>query len=257
MISRLANWILYAVILAVIGALIYYYTDWFKPATEKAFVAAKSVVESMPLGPFSKKEGGDEAVAQAREAYARGDAEAAIRAYSDIVKKNPGNMDAQGELGNVYYMTGRLPEAAAAFYEAAKLMIEQNQIGRAQALLAPIGQGNPVLANELQQKLMQAQMPPQQMPPQQMPPQQMPPQQMPPQQMPPQQMPPQQSQAPQEGQPPQMSGYPGMPMGQPRDEGYEGYGAGPDEGQPGGPMGMAPPYQQGPEQGPPGAPRYY
>lgn len=75
MISRLANWILYAVILAVIGALIYYYTDWFKPATEKAMVAAKSVVESMPLGPFSKKEGGEEALGQAREAYARGDAE--------------------------------------------------------------------------------------------------------------------------------------------------------------------------------------
>ena len=159
MISRLANWILYAVILAVIGALIYYYTDWFKPATEKAIVAAKSVVESMPLGPFSKKEGADEALGQAREAYARGDAEAAIRAYSDVVKKNPGNMDAQGELGNVYYMTGRLPEAAQAFYEAAKLMIDQNQVGRAQALLPPIGQGNPALANELQQKLMQMQQP--------------------------------------------------------------------------------------------------
>lgn len=237
MISRLANWILYAVILAVIGALIYYYTDWFKPATEKAIVAAKSVVESMPLGPFSKKEGADEALGQAREAYARGDAEAAIRAYSDVVKKNPGNMDARGELGNVYYMTGRLPEAAQAFYEAAKLMIDQNQAGRAQALLPPIGQGNPALANELQQKLMQMQQPQMQPPQMQQP-----------------QMPQQQSQMPQQGQPPQMSGYPGMPMGQPQ---AEGYGAGPDEGQPGGPMGMAPPYQQGPEQGPPGAPRYY
>lgn len=237
MISRLANWILYAVILAVIGALIYYYTDWFKPATQKAVDAAKSVVESMPLGPFSKKEGADETLGQAREAYARGDAEGAIRAYSELVKKNPSNMDAQGELGNVYYMTGRLPEAAQAFYEAAKLMIEQNQIGRAQALLPPIGQGNPALAGELQQKLMQMQMPPQMQQPQ---------------------MPPPQSQAPQmpqQGQPPQMSGYPGMPMGQPPQG--EGYGAGQDEGQAGGPVGMAPPYQQGPEQGPPGAPRYY
>jgi hypothetical protein len=153
------------------------------------------------------------------------------------VKKNPGNMDAQGELGNVYYMTGRLPEAAKAFYEAAKLMIEQNQVGRAQALLPPIGQGNPALANELQQKLMQTQMPQPQM------------------QQP--QMPPPQSQAPQmpqQGQPPQMSGYPGMSMGQPPQG--EGYGSGQEEGQAGGPVGMVPPYQQGSEQGPPGAPRY-
>jgi tetratricopeptide (TPR) repeat protein len=157
MISRLANWILYAVILAVIGALIYYYTDWFRPAAQKAMVAAKGMLESIPLGPFSKREGADgAALGQAREAYARGDIEGAVRAYGDIVKKNPGNVDAQGELGNVYYMTGRLREAADAFAAAAKLLIDQQQADRAQSLLPAIGQGNPALASEIVQRLMQA-----------------------------------------------------------------------------------------------------
>ena len=154
MISRLANWILYAVILAVIGALIYYYTDWFKPATQKAVSTAKSVVESIPIGPFSKK-AADEVLNQAREAYSRGDAEAAIRSYTEYLAKNPDSIDGHGELGNVYYMTGRLQEAAQSFFEAGKRMIDQNQAERAQALLPSIGQGNPALAGELQQKLMQ------------------------------------------------------------------------------------------------------
>jgi tetratricopeptide (TPR) repeat protein len=225
MISRLANLILYAVILAVIGALIYYYTDWFKPATQKAVVAARSVVESIPIGPFSKKEESGEALNQAREAYARGDAEGAVRAYSEVVKKNPTNIDAQGELGNVYYMTGRLQEAAQAFFEAAKLMIDQKQVERAQALLPPIGQGNPALANELQQKLQQIAPQPQQ-----------------------------QSQAP-EGQPAQVAGgYPaGMMPGQPpMDAGMPGAGDQP----PGGPMDMAPQYVQGGQPQTQGAPSY-
>jgi tetratricopeptide (TPR) repeat protein len=156
MISRLANWILYAVILAVIGALIYYYTDWFKPATQKAVSTAKSVVESIPIGPFSKK-AADELLNQAREAYSRGDAEAAIRSYTEFLAKNPDSIDGHGELGNVYYMSGRLQEAAQSFFEAGKRMIDQNQAERAQALLPSIGQGNPALAGELQQKLMQPQ----------------------------------------------------------------------------------------------------
>jgi tetratricopeptide (TPR) repeat protein len=156
MISRLANWILYAVILAVIGALIYYYTDWFKPATQKAMTAAKSVVESIPVGPFSKK-AADELLNSAREAYARGDVEASIKAYLDFVKKNPDNVDGNGELGNVYYMSGRLQEAAQSYFEAAKRLVEEGQAERAQALLPSIAQGNPALANELQQ-LMAAKM---------------------------------------------------------------------------------------------------
>jgi tetratricopeptide (TPR) repeat protein len=161
MISRLANWILYAVILAVIGALIYYYTDWFKPATQKAVSTAKSVVESIPVGPFSKK-AADEVLNQAREAYSRGDADAAIRSYTEFLAKHPDSIDGHGELGNVYYMTGRLQEAAQSFFEAGKRMLDQNQADRAQALLPSIGQGNPALAGELQQKLMQLQQPQQQ-----------------------------------------------------------------------------------------------
>jgi len=227
MISRLANWILYAVILAVIGALIYYYTDWFKPATQKAVSTAKSVVESIPVGPFSKK-AADELLNQAREAYARGDSDTAVKAYTDFLGKNADSIDGHGELGNVYYMTGRLQEAAQSYYEAAKRMIDQNQTDRAQALLAPIGQGNPALAGELQQKMaqqaqqqggapqMQGQMP-QQMP-----------QQMPEQMQGYQGAPQAQGQMPQQ-MPEQMQGYPGAPAG------------GPMEGPMGAPQGQQPP----------------
>lgn len=199
MISRLANWILYAVILAVIGALIYYYTDWFKPATQKAVSTAKSVVESIPVGPFSKK-AADELLNQAREAYARGDADTAIRSYTEFLAKNADSIDGHGELGNVYYMTGRLQEAAQSFYEAAKRMIEQNQVDRAQALLPSIGQGNPALAGELQQKLMQGQQAQQQG----------------------ESAPMQGQMPPMQGQMPPMQGEPGMPM-----EGPMGMGPGP------------------------------
>lgn len=237
MISRLANWILYAVILAVIGALIYYYTDWFKPATQKAVSTAKSVVESIPVGPFSKK-AADELLNQAREAYARGDSDTAVKAYTDFLGKNADSIDGHGELGNVYYMTGRLQEAAQSYYEAAKRMIDQNQMDRAQALLAPIGQGNPALAGELQQKMAQMQQSQQQ----------------------PAGVPQMQGQMPQqmpEQMPEQMQGYPGAPqmqgqMPEQMQQGYQGAPAGgPMEG-PMGPMG-APQSQQPPQS----AMRYY
>ena len=225
MISRLANWILYAVILAVIGALIYYYTDWFKPATQKAVSTAKSVVESIPVGPFSKK-AADELLNQAREAYARGDSDTAVKAYTDFLGKNADSIDGHGELGNVYYMTGRLQEAAQSYYEAAKRMIDQNQIDRAQALLAPIGQVNPALAGELQQKMAQQAQPQQQGGAPQM--QGQMPQQMPEQMQGYQGAPQAQGQMPQQ-MPEQMQGYPGAPAG------------GPMEGPMGAPQGQQPP----------------
>ena len=225
MISRLANWILYAVILAVIGALIYYYTDWFKPATQKAVSTAKSVVESIPVGPFSKK-AADELLNQAREAYARGDSDTAVKAYTDFLGKNADSIDGHGELGNVYYMTGRLQEAAQSYYEAAKRMIDQNQADRAQALLAPIGQGNPALAGELQQKMAQQAQPQQQGGAPQM--QGQMPQQMPEQMQGYQGAPQAQGQMPQQ-MPEQMQGYPGAPAG------------GPMEGPMGAPQGQQPP----------------
>jgi hypothetical protein len=60
-----------------------------------------------------------------------------------------------GELGNVYYATGRTTEAAQAYFDAASKSLNQNRPEVAQALLPAIGQGNPALAVELQQKLTQ------------------------------------------------------------------------------------------------------
>jgi hypothetical protein len=48
-------------------------------------------------------------------------------------------------------MSGRLQEAAQSYFEAGKRLVEQDQIDRCMALLPSIAQGNPQLANELQQ----------------------------------------------------------------------------------------------------------
>jgi tetratricopeptide (TPR) repeat protein len=86
--------------------------------------------------------------------------ESSVAAYKDYLKSNSNNADAHGELGNVYYLTGRYQEAAQSYYDSAKLLIEQKQTDRVPALLPVVAQVNPALADELAQKLPQ---PPQQM----------------------------------------------------------------------------------------------
>jgi thioredoxin-like negative regulator of GroEL len=136
----------------LIVVLVYRYTDWFKPAVDKGVASVKSVVAKTPLGPFGKNTS-DAQLNTAREAFANGNADASITAYQAYLKDNADNADARGELGNVYYLTGKLPEAAQAYYDASKLLIEQKHPERVPALLPIIGQVNPALADELAQKL--------------------------------------------------------------------------------------------------------
>ena len=154
MISKLANWIVWSLLTVLIVVLVYRNTDWFKPAVEKGVESVKSVVAKTPLGPFGK-DTSEAQLNKARETFANGDADAAITAYQDYLKGNASNADARGELGNVYYLTGKLPEAAQAYYDASKLLIEQKHPERVPALLPIIGQVNPALADELVQKLSQ------------------------------------------------------------------------------------------------------
>lgn len=158
MISKIANTVVWGGLTLLLVAVIYKYTDWIKPAVDHGVASVKTVVASVPTGPFGKSSNEAE-LNKARDAFAKGDVEASITAYQAYLKDDVSDADARGELGNVYYLNGRLPEAAQAYYDAAKLLIAQNHAERVPALLPIIGQVNPSLANELVQKMTQVSTP--------------------------------------------------------------------------------------------------
>jgi thioredoxin-like negative regulator of GroEL len=155
MISKIANWVVWTALTVVVLVLVYRNTDWFRPAADKAMESVKMVANKVPTGPFGKNSSEDK-IASAREAFARGDIDSAVTIYTDVIKNNATDPDARGELGNVYFMTGRLPEAAQAYYDAAKLLLDKKDLDRVDALLPVIAQANPVMADELAQKMHEA-----------------------------------------------------------------------------------------------------
>jgi thioredoxin-like negative regulator of GroEL len=155
MISRIANWVVWTALTVVVLVLVYRNTEWFKPAADRAMESVKTVASKVPTGPFGKGSS-EEKISSAREAFSRGDMDGAVTLYNEYIKNNANDPDARGELGNVYYMTGRLPEAAQAYYDAAKLLLEKKELERVDALLPVIAEANPMLADELVQKLHEA-----------------------------------------------------------------------------------------------------
>ena len=170
MFSKIANAVVWTALAIVVVVLVYKNTDWFKPAADKAMEDVKSVISKVPTGSFGKSSAADN-IAKARDAFARGDTNGAVAIYNEIIKSDANNTDARGELGNVYYSTGRQQEAAQAYYDTAKLMIAKNEIDRVEALLPVIDQINPMMVDDLMQQLhnaigqqMMANQPPQQSP---------------------------------------------------------------------------------------------
>jgi thioredoxin-like negative regulator of GroEL len=155
MISRIANWIVWTALTAVVLVLVYKNTEWFKPAADRAIDSVKSVVAKVPTGPFGK-DTKDDKLTSAREAFASGNVDAAVTLYNEVIKTHPKNADARGELGNVYYTTGRFPEATQSYYDAAKILLDNKEFDRVDALLPIIGQSNPMMADELMSKYHQA-----------------------------------------------------------------------------------------------------
>ncbi|ARE40853.1 hypothetical protein RGUI_2712 [Rhodovulum sp. P5] len=92
-------------------------------------------------------------VATAREAFARGDLKAAIADYKTVLEDQPDNADILGELGNVYFASGRSLEAAEAFHASAIALIAQGSDAKARALLPTIRDLAPSLAADLDAKL--------------------------------------------------------------------------------------------------------
>jgi tetratricopeptide (TPR) repeat protein len=89
----------------------------------------------------------------ARADFARGDLSAATDSYTAFLAAHPDDPDALGELGNVYFNSGRTAEAAAAFHQAAITLIARGDRARALALVSAIRLGAPDLADDLERRL--------------------------------------------------------------------------------------------------------
>jgi len=148
------KWLMLGVPVLAVALVAYgYNTGYLKQAGNKA----SSVIASFAPA-VAKKVGIQDKLTVAREAFATGDMNAAIKGYRAFIASNPADMAAHGELGNVLYTVGALPEAAQAYFEAASMAIEQNHPEIAEALLPSVIEGNPMLADQLSGKLFDAQM---------------------------------------------------------------------------------------------------
>lgn len=156
MISKIANGIAGVLLFLLIFSLAYHYTSWFKPAADLASSQVESVLGQVLPGDLFGKQASANQLNQARESYAQGNMNASVSAYQAYITKNPVNVDAIGELGNVYYSAGQMSEAAQAYYDAANLLIKQKQLERANELIPIVAQINPGLANTLTTNMAQA-----------------------------------------------------------------------------------------------------
>jgi len=147
--NRAKNRLIFGITVLLI-ALFAYNGGYLQKAGSKVSAGIAAVTHSLGFGGTAKAE--DKLVA-ARNAFAAGNIQASIEGYRAFIAANPKNISAHGELGNVLYAVGAIPEAAQAYFEAASLAVEQNQIEVAEALVPAVVEGNPMLANALIDKL--------------------------------------------------------------------------------------------------------
>jgi tetratricopeptide (TPR) repeat protein len=81
-------------------------------------VAEQAVVEEMSLN-------------EARQAFWARDMARAERLYQKITKADEANIQAWGELGNIYYQQARWQDAAAAYTEVALRLVDKGDIPQA------------------------------------------------------------------------------------------------------------------------------
>ncbi len=71
------------------------------------------------------------------------------KSYRNVIENTDDNYDAYGELGNVYFNQGKRREAAAAYYEAAAILVRKGQVNRAKSLLGLLRNLDKTKADEL------------------------------------------------------------------------------------------------------------
>jgi hypothetical protein len=114
---------------------------------------ADSHVASQKAAPQPATAAAKDTLSGARKAFASGNLTGALNAYRDAVAKNPGDVNAMGEMGNVLFRMGLSVQATQAYFDAASAALKQNNPQVAQALLPIIMRTNPTLGGELQDRL--------------------------------------------------------------------------------------------------------
>ena len=71
----------------------------------------------------------------ARKSFYQRKYELSEKSYRDVINNTTDNYDAYGELGNVYFNQGKNTEAAAAYFEAASILVRKGQLSRAKSLM--------------------------------------------------------------------------------------------------------------------------
>jgi hypothetical protein len=94
-----------------------------------------------------------EGLYQARLSAQKGNLDAAVREYQRYLAAHPNDIDAFGELGNVFLQIRRFPDAAQNYYEAATRLIDAGQIQAVRPLMPVIQAHEPMLATLLNKKL--------------------------------------------------------------------------------------------------------
>lgn len=129
--------------------------NWFaaKPAAADKAQAVAAVSNQAPAAvPAASKD----QLMKARPAYASGNVAAAISSYREILSKNPQDVNAMGELGNVLYALGNTVEASRLYHGVAVNAIQEGRIGQAEALVQVISEHDPSAANALEHRIFDA-----------------------------------------------------------------------------------------------------
>lgn len=118
------------------------------PATEPEFAPADTAI-SQPIDPKDM----DARLAEARQKFWSGDGVTAEFLYKRLSTDFPNDISVNGELGNLYYNSGRLTEAAEQFHTVGLLSLEANNVAQTMAMIEVLQSIAPNLGTDLKAKL--------------------------------------------------------------------------------------------------------
>ena len=115
-----------------------------EPAPEPVFAPTDGTIPQ-PTDPKDF----DTRLGEARQAFWSGDAVTAEFLYKGLSNDFPSDITVNGELGNLYYNTGRMAEAATQFHAVGLLSLEAGNTGQTMAMIGVLQSIAPDLAADL------------------------------------------------------------------------------------------------------------
>lgn len=114
------------------------------PAAEPVFAPSDAAV-SRP----TDQQDMETRLGEARQAFWSGDAVTAEFLYKGLSNDFPNDITVKGELGNLYYNSGRMSEAATQFHAVGLLSLEAGNTGQTMAMIGVLQSIAPDLASDL------------------------------------------------------------------------------------------------------------